>query len=128
MRRYNIVVSGILLIFSINNFAFAAPILVQEKHQARVDVVHIPKDVITVVEKRGKEELERLLDQYFKAMGKPAESSDADASSSSAAPGPVHGPTSVAQAPPPNPASSIVNPNPLMRPSGPSAAAPMQGL
>ena len=128
MRRYNIVVSGILLIFFINNFAFAAPVSAQEKHQVRVDMVHIPKDVITVVEKRGNEELEKLLDQYFKAIGKPAESSDAHASSSSAAPGPVHGSTSVIQAPPPNPASSIANPKPLMRPSGPSAAAPVQGL
>ena len=69
MRPYNIVVSGILLIFSINDFALAAPVLVPEKHQAHVDVAHIPKDVITVVEKSGKEELEKLLDQYFKAMG-----------------------------------------------------------
>ena len=46
---------------------------------------------------------------------------------SSALLGPDHGSTSVVQAPPPNPASSIPNPNPLMIPSGPSAAAPMQG-
>ena len=132
MRRYNIVVSGILLILSINGFALAAPVLVQEKHQAHVDLVHIPKesDVMAVVEKRGKGELEKLLDQYFKAMGKPAESSDAHASSSSAAPGPAHWPTNVVQEPPPNPASSTSNLDPyhlLMESSGPSSTVPMQG-
>ncbi len=54
MRRYYIV-SGILLILPIIDFALAAPVLVQEECQAYVDVVHIPKDVITVLEKRGAE-------------------------------------------------------------------------
>ena len=39
-----------------------------------------------------------------------------------------HGSTNVVQVPPMIPASSTANRNPLMRPSGPSAAAPMQGL
>ncbi|KAN0123263.1 hypothetical protein V8E52_003216 [Russula decolorans] len=60
MRRYDIV-SGILLILSIIDFALAAPVLVQEKRQASVDVVHIPKDVITVLGKRGSEEVEKLM-------------------------------------------------------------------
>jgi hypothetical protein len=100
MRRYDIV-SGILLILSIIDFALAAPVLVQEKRQASVDVVHIPKDVITVLEKRGSEEVEKLVEEYFKAMGKPAESSDSHASSSSSPPGPDHGSTDVVQAPVP---------------------------
>ena len=102
MRRYNIVVSGILLIFSINGFALAAPILLQEKHQARVDVVHIPKesDVITVVENRGKGGLEKP-EEYLNSMRNPFEASDGHASSSSAPPGSDHGPTNVVQAPAP---------------------------
>ena len=82
MRLYDIV-SGILFIVSIIDFALAAPVLVQEKRQACLYVVQIPKDVITVLEKRvdeGAQELERLLDKYFKAIGNPAESSDAHTS------------------------------------------------
>ncbi|KAN0102324.1 hypothetical protein V8E52_012058 [Russula decolorans] len=130
MRRYDIV-SGILLILSIIDFALAAPspVLVQEKRQACIDAVPIPKDVITVLGKRGDEELEKLLEEYFKAMGKPVESSDAHASSSLAPPGPDHGSTvtNAAQSPAPNPASSTANPDPLMEPSGPSSTAPKQG-
>jgi hypothetical protein len=51
MRRYDIV-SGIILILSIIDFALAAPVLMKEKRQERVDVVHIPIDVITVLGKR----------------------------------------------------------------------------
>jgi hypothetical protein len=64
MRRYDIV-SAIFLILSIIDFALAAPVLVQEKRQACVDVVHRPKDVITVLGKRGDEELEKLVEDYF---------------------------------------------------------------
>jgi hypothetical protein len=76
------IVSGILFIFSIIDFTLAAPVLLQEKRQACADVGHIPKDVITVMGKRvdqGAQELERLLDKYFKATGNPAESSNAPA-------------------------------------------------
>ena len=125
MRRYDIVF-GILLILSIIDFALAAPVLTQEKRQADVDALHMPKDVMTVLGKRGDEELARLLDQYSKTSGKPAESSDAHASSSSAAPAPVHG--STMQAPVPNPASSTANPDPLIGPPGSSAVVPTQGL
>ncbi|KAN0115599.1 hypothetical protein V8E52_006718 [Russula decolorans] len=65
MRRYDIV-SGILLILSVIDFALAAPLLVQENHQACVDVVHIPKDVITVLGKRGDEELEKLRQTHMR--------------------------------------------------------------
>jgi hypothetical protein len=125
MRRYDIV-SGILLILSIIDFALAAPVLVQEKRQACVDVVHIPKDVIPVLGKRGDEELEKLAAEYFKPLENPIESSDAHASSS-ATPGPDHGSTNVVEVPAPNPASLTANPDPLMEPSRPSLTAPMQG-
>ena len=101
MRRYDIV-TGILLILSVIDFAFAAPVLVQEKRQASVDVVNTPRDAITVLGKRGNAELEKLLDEYFKAMGKPAESSNAHVSSSSAT----------------NPTWSTANPNRFMEPWG----------
>ena len=105
MRRYDIV-SGILLILSFIDFALAAPVLVQEKRQAGVDVVHIPRDVTTVLEKRvgDGEGLEKLADDFFNTGGKPVDSSDSHASSSSAPsssapPGPDHGSTNVVQAP-----------------------------
>jgi hypothetical protein len=120
MRRYDIA-SGIFLILSIIDFALAAPVLpvVQEKRQARVNLVHIPRDAITVLRQRGGEDvykLASLAEEYLKTS---VESSDAHASSSSAPLGSGHGSTNVVQAPPPNPASSI-NPNPLMEPPSPA--------
>ena len=128
MRRYDIV-SGILLILSIIDFALAAPVPVQEKRQTCVDVVHIPKDVTTVLEKRGDEELEKLAEEFFKTWGRPIDSSESHASSSSAPLGPDHGSTNVVQSPAPNPlaASSTANPSLLMEPSSPSSIAPMSG-
>lgn len=41
-----VVLPRIFLILPILNFALAAAVLVQEKGQACVDVVHVPKDVI----------------------------------------------------------------------------------
>jgi hypothetical protein len=105
MRRYDIV-SGILLIIPIVDFALAAPVLVQEKRQTYIDVEHLPHEVISVLEKRGSEEIEKMVEEFFGPWGKPIESSDAYASSSSAPPGPYHGPTNVAEAP--------ANPGPLM--------------
>ncbi|KAF8491694.1 hypothetical protein F5888DRAFT_964582 [Russula emetica] len=122
MRRYDIVVSGILLILSIIDFALAAPVLAQEKRQALVDVINIPKDVITVLGKRGDEELGELGEEYFKTWGKPVESSGTHASSSSAPSGPDHGSTNVVQPPAPNPVSSTANPDPLMEPSSCSSS------
>jgi len=122
MRRYDIV-SGILLILSIIDFALAAPVSAQEERRARVDVAHVPKDVTTVLGKRGGEELEKLAEEYFKTWGKPVESSDAHALSSSALAGSGdHGSTNVVQAPAPNPASSTANPDPLMDPSSCSSS------
>ena len=51
MRRYDIVF-GIILILYIIDFALAAPVLVQEKRQAYVDVVHTPKGARTASRKR----------------------------------------------------------------------------
>jgi hypothetical protein len=104
MRRYD-VVSKIFFILSIIDFALAAPVL-QEKSQACVDVVHMPKDVIHMLGKRWDDELGEMIAKYFKNIGKPVESSDAHASSSSTAPGPDDGSRNVVQAPAPNPASS----------------------
>jgi hypothetical protein len=90
MRRYD-VVSGILLILSIIDFALAAPVLVQEKRQACADVVDITKDVIPVLGKRGSGDIERLVKDFFNTKVRwvrPIESS------SSALPGPDHGSTS----------------------------------
>jgi hypothetical protein len=119
MRRYDIV-AGILLILSIVDFALAAPILVQEKHQERVDVANAPRDVTvtTMLRKRWDEELEKLGEeaaQYFKTSGKSIDSSGTHPSSSSA----------------PYPASSTSNPDqstePCCSPSS-SSSTSMQGL
>ncbi len=120
MRRYDIV-SGTLLILSIIDFALAAPVLMQEKRQACVDVVHIPKDVITVVGKRGEEdEFEKLWEEYFDHLGYQEESgylkspaTHSSSSSTSAPPEPDHGSTNIVKAPAPNPSSSTANPDPM---------------
>jgi hypothetical protein len=67
MRRYY-PVSGILLILLIIDFALAVPVLVQENNQARVDVAHIPEEVMTVLEKRGGDPLDLLWDKYFQRL------------------------------------------------------------
>jgi hypothetical protein len=72
MRR-DYIVSGILLVLLIINFAVAAPVLVQEKHQAVVDLVHVPEDAIAMLGKRG-DEFDELLLTLF---GVPEESSSA---------------------------------------------------
>jgi hypothetical protein len=131
MRRYDIVF-GILLILSIIDFVLAAPVLVQEKRQACVDVVHIlPRDLITVLGKRGpgEEDLDKLADlgrylakEYLKTGKEPVESSDVRAPSSSAPPGPEPGSTNVVLALAPNPAPSTANPIPLIESSSPSGS------
>jgi hypothetical protein len=126
MRRYD-VVSGIFFILSIIDFTLAAPVLVQEKRQAGVHVVHMPKDVVPVLGKRAGEELEKSLAEFFKTWETPIGSSDAHVSSSSAPPEPGHGPTNVMQEPAPNPASLTANPDPLSRPSSPSSIPPPPG-
>jgi hypothetical protein len=132
MRQYDIVF-GILLSLSIIDFALTAPVPEQEKLHARVGAMHIPKHVITVLEKRGNDD---LVAADFLNWVKAVQSSDGRASSSSALPGPDYGSkTDVAHAssssalpgfdhgqtdvtaPAPNPASLTVNPDPLMEPS-----------
>jgi hypothetical protein len=98
MRRYDIV-SGILLILSTINFAIAAPVLVQEKRRAWINVEHIPRGVITVLEKRGLLEEVGKLVEYFKTLGQTTDESAAHASSSSASLGLDHDSTNVVQAP-----------------------------
>ena len=120
--RYD-VFSGILVILSIIDFVLPAPVLVQDKRQACVDEVHTPRDTITVLGKRGSEELERLVEEYFKTSGKPVESSDAHASSSSAPSRPDDGSTSAVQAPSPNQASLAAYPNRLSEPSSSSSTS-----
>lgn len=114
MRWYNIV-SAVLFILSLTYFSLAAPLLVQEKRQARVNVLHIPKDIITALGKRGGEELQGAMLDFFKTWGRPTDSS--------ARPGPDHGSTRVVQVPGPNPAPSTANPGLLVGPSSSSSTA-----
>jgi hypothetical protein len=99
----NHIVSGIFLILPIINFAVAAPVLVQEKLQARVDVVHIPKHAVTMLGKRAGELDEILWDaegHYFvrpEYSAKPGESSATRPSSGSRPSGLGSGPTDVEQ-------------------------------
>ena len=79
MRCHNIV-SGILLVLSIIDFALAAPVLVQEKRQAHVDEMHIPKNVMTVLGKRAGE-VEKVVEFFKTALGKLFDSSGSHASS-----------------------------------------------
>ena len=115
MRRSDIIFA-ILLILSVIEFALAAPVQVQEKGQAWVDVDHIPRDMMTVLRKRGSDDMEKLVEALFGTWDKPVESSDAHALSSSAPPVPDHGSMNDVEAPVPNSASSPTNPEPLMEP------------
>jgi hypothetical protein len=81
MRRYYIV-SGILLILPIIDFALAVPVLVQENRQAGVDVVHILEDAVPMLGKRG-DDLDELFLLYEDHFAQPEESSAARPSSSS---------------------------------------------
>jgi len=104
MRRYYIV-SGVLLIFLIIDIAVAAPVLVQEKRQEGVDVVHIPEDAITMLGKRGGE----LNELWLKLFGHPEdhffpkleELSAARPSSRSPLSGPAGGSTDIERPLPP---------------------------
>ena len=103
MLRYDIL-TGTIFIISIINFAFPAPVSVQDKHQSRVEVAHMGK--------RWGEEIEKLGEEYFKTSGKSFDSSGKHSPSSSA----------------PNLASPAANPDPLMEsPCSPSSSS-MQGL
>jgi len=108
MRRYD-VVTAILLILSIIDFALASPVLVQEK-RAGIDVVHmIPKDVTNVLGKRTEDEFMKVLEElglaemFRKKMEDVARTmTHWHASSSSAPLGPGHVSTNVAHVPEPN--------------------------
>ena len=102
MRRYNII-SRILLILFIIDFAIAAPVSVQAKRQ---NVVHQPKDVINMLGERWEEDLEKLGEEYLKTGEKPVESSSSMPSGSD------HGTTSIVQPPAPDTASSADDPDP----------------
>ena len=120
MRRYNVVPLIILILF-ILNFALAAPVLLPDKHQVYVNVAHVPKDVITVLGKRGDrlEEMEKLFENFDKWWkGEPESSSAARPPSSSAPLESGHG-SMQADVPPVHPASSIEsdrNPRLLVHP------------
>ena len=100
------IVSGILLIVPIVDFALAAPVLVQEKRQASADMVNIPAYPVVVLGKRvdGIEEVGgKYIENYF---AKQEESSAALPSSSSTPSGTNPGPVGVKQPQTPIPASS----------------------
>ena len=101
MRRYYIV-SGILLILPIIDFALAAPVLVQEKRQAGFNVLHIPEDVTTMLEKRG-DELDELILVYEDHFAKPEEPPATHPSSSSPPPGSDYRQVDIKPPPPSHP-------------------------
>jgi hypothetical protein len=92
MRLYYIP-SGILLILPIIDFAVAAPVPVQEKFQARVNLMDIPEGAMTTLER-------------------PKELPATNPSSSSQSAGPADGPTDVKQPLP----SMLEEPSPGSRP------------
>ncbi len=100
MRQYD-VVSRIFLILSTINFVIAAPVLVQDKRQACLDVVHNPEGAITVLGGRGGDEVE-LVEFFDKLLTKPE-------SSGSAPSNPDHGVTNVVDGPPPTRQSPTVS-------------------
>jgi hypothetical protein len=112
--RWHIIVSGIVIL-SIIDFTLAAPVLVQEKRQACAEVVNIPNEVVTVLGKRGDDDLDKLVEEYFQ---KPVESP------TSVPPGPNHGSTNMVQDSTTKPASSTTSPSPLRESSNPSSTAP----
>lgn len=97
MRRYNMI-TGILLILSIVDFALAAPVSVQED-DAHFAAVKIPESVTTVMGKRLGEELEKLGEEYFKTSEKTVDSSGTHLPSSSAPSETDHGSTNDVQSP-----------------------------
>ena len=116
MRRYDIV-SRILFILAITDFALAAPVSVQEKRQPCVDIMQMPNDVTAVLGKRAGEqagEIEKELKKFFETWQAPVESSDAHAS-----PRP-DGSANVVQVP-------TANPGPLVESPGPPSTASIQG-
>jgi hypothetical protein len=102
MRLYSMV-SGILLILPIIDFAVAAPVRLQEKRQAGADVVHIPEDATTMLGKRGEDGV------LFKLFSDPKNFADLKASE-------VSRPPSWS---PPGPSRLGSTPDPLRQPWSP---------
>jgi hypothetical protein len=127
MRPYDIF-SGILLLLSMTNFALPAPVSVQENGQALVNVVHRPKSVITVLGKRMEHILEAMLKNHFGPLEilDNSESSASYTLSGSSQSEHNQGLTNVWRPLSPNTASSMSNPNPLMKHSSsvPNLLAP----
>lgn len=97
MRWYD-TVSGILVVLSIIDFALAAPLPLQEKLQACTDMMHIPHNAVTMLGKRGDEEIVKIVEDFFGTWKYPI-GSDAHLSSDSAPPPePNHESTNVAHA------------------------------
>jgi hypothetical protein len=122
MHQYHITF-GILLILPIIDIAVAAPVLVQEKLQPGVDVVHKSGDAMTMLGKRAGE-LEDLFRELFGDTSR----------SSSRPPSPADGWADLKKSPSPNPEepspapsspapSSITNTGPLMESSSPSTTS-----
>ncbi|KAI0276233.1 hypothetical protein BGY98DRAFT_715927 [Russula aff. rugulosa BPL654] len=94
MHRYRIV-TQISLIFSILNLVLAAPIVVQEKHEARGDEMVVAEDVPVAVMPKKRSKLEEapegstsLPPSSLDAMASPQHSSLSDGSTSSGYPTP----------------------------------------
>jgi hypothetical protein len=106
--RLSDIAFGFILILFISDFALAAPLPTRGKGDACVDVVPIPKDVMTVLGKRMDEDFDefaKMVNEYFKTWENPVESSNAHVSSSSAPQASDHGPTADVKAPELNPGS-----------------------
>ena len=116
MRQYNIIF-GILLILPFIDFTLAAPIPAQGGCQTCIDAVHIPRDVLPVLEERGSDdELGKMVQQFEKWTIE-----DPHASSSSAPSGPEHGSMNNGQQPAQS--TPTANPDSFVEPSSPSSTA-----
>ena len=128
----------ILLVLSTMGFAFAAPIPVQENSQTCGDVAH--RDVVTIMEKRGDEEIEKLAEYFEKlSLGDPhAPSSSTPLGPEHASgsmndvqvitpPGLEHGPTNDKQTPAPISAPSTANTIPLVETPSPVSTPTSSG-
>ena len=103
------IVSGILLIVPIIDFALGAPVLVQEKREAYADMVDIPEYTVTQLPKRGEKwgEIEEVGGKYIENwFVLPKDSHVVHGPSSSAPSEPGHASMSGMNAPPSNPGPS----------------------
>ena len=116
MRLY--IVSGILLIVPIVDFALGAPVLVQEKRQASTDMADIvPEYTVTALLKRGEKwgEIEEVGGKYIENWFVVPKDASAVHGPSSSAPEPGHASSSSAPSEPGRASTSGMNapaPNP----------------